>query len=63
MNKIEVADEELKQQVTDIIKNQVPEHHEWFRVGDLININGKIFRVKGVKPTEIRLKLVPRITK
>lgn len=58
-----VTDEELKQKVVDAIENKPEAHHGWFRIGDLISLNGKIFRVKGVKPTEIRLKLVPRITK
>lgn len=37
-----------------------PNHGGWFHVGQIVNINGSIFRVKSVKPTEIRLKLLPK---
>ena len=37
-----------------------PNHGGWFRVGDVIVIKGSRFRVKGVKPTELRLKLLPK---
>lgn len=32
----------------------------WFVEGETVSLSGHLFRVKGVKPTEIRLKLVER---
>ena len=37
-----------------------PEHGGWFRVGEEVELKGSRFRVKAVKPTELRLKLLPR---
>jgi len=37
-----------------------PDMQKWFKEGENVEINGHMFRVKGVKPTEIRLKLVHR---
>lgn len=37
-----------------------PKHGGWFTVGEHITIKGSKFRVKSIKPTEIRLKLLPR---
>lgn len=34
--------------------------NKWFRVGEEIYVNGHLFRVKAVKPTEVRLKLLKR---
>jgi len=41
-------------------KTKHPQHGGWFRVGEVIEINGSFFRVKSVKPTELRLKLLPK---
>lgn len=35
-------------------------HGGWFQVGEELTIRGSRFRVKSVKPTELRLKLLPR---
>lgn len=37
-----------------------PHHGGWFQVGEVIEIRGSRFRVKSIKPDEIRLKLLPR---
>jgi len=37
-----------------------PNHGGWFQEGEEIEIKGSRFRVKSVKPTEIRLKLLPK---
>lgn len=39
---------------------QHPDHGGWFRVGEIIELRGSRFRVKAVKPTELRLKLLPK---
>ncbi len=42
------------------IEKKYPGHGGWFTVGETIIIRGSNFRVKSVKPTEIRLKLLPK---
>ena len=42
------------------LEKQYPNHGGWFTVGEHITIRGSKFRVKSVKPTELRLKLLPR---
>lgn len=42
------------------LEEKHPKHGAWFREGETIEIRGSLFRVKSVKPTEIRLKLLPR---
>jgi hypothetical protein len=37
-----------------------PQHGGWFREGEVLEIRGSKFRIKNVKPTELRLKLLPR---
>ena len=37
-----------------------PPERKWFREGDQVELYGNLFRVKSVKPTEIRLKLIQR---
>lgn len=37
-----------------------PGHGGWFRVGEIIEIRGSRFRVKSIKPDEIRLKLLKK---
>ncbi len=37
-----------------------PNHGGWFHVGQIITIDGSVFRVKSVKPNELRLKLLPK---
>jgi len=42
------------------LQNKHPHHGGWFHVGEIIRIKGSIFRIKSVKPTELRLKLLPK---
>jgi hypothetical protein len=42
------------------LEEEYPNHGGWFTVGEIIVIRESRFRVKAVKPTEIRLKLLPR---
>ena len=42
------------------LEERYPNHGGWFRVGEEVEIHGSLFRVKSVKPTELRLKLLKR---
>ena len=42
------------------LEKQYPNRGGWFTVGELLTIRGSKFRIKSVKPTEIRLKLLPK---
>jgi len=42
------------------LEEKHPNHGAWFREGETIEIRGSLFRVKSVKPTEIRLRLLPK---
>jgi hypothetical protein len=42
------------------IEEKHPDHGGWFRVGEIVEINGSKFRIKSVKPDELRLKLLPK---
>jgi len=48
--------------VTDEIRGNSSEAQRkgWFSVGDLVTLRGSKFRIKSVKPTELRLKLLPK---
>ena len=37
-----------------------PNHGGWFRVDEIVELKGSRFRVKAVKPNELRLKLLPK---
>lgn len=43
------------------MEEQYPNHGGWFRVGQIVECEGSMFRVKQVKPTELRLKLLKRV--
>lgn len=43
-----------------ILEGKHPNHGGWFRVDEIVELKGSRFRVKAVKPTELRLKLLPR---
>lgn len=58
-----IVDEEnegIRQQMMETLERQHPNHGGWFRVGEEIEIKGSRFRVKAVKPKELRLKLLPK---
>ena len=38
-----------------------PNHGGWFHVGEEVVVKGSRFRVKSVKPNELRLKLLKRV--
>jgi uncharacterized Zn finger protein len=52
---IEEQEKAQEQEVQQQIKGK-----PWFKVGDLIEVRGFVFRIKSVKPLELRLKLIPR---
>lgn len=39
-------------------KNKEECENRYFHIGDRITLRGRIFRIKSVKPSELRLKLV-----
>ena len=41
------------------LKERFPLHGGTFRVGEQVELKGSKFRVKSIKPTELRLKLLP----
>ena len=58
---VEMPESEKKRKETQaLMEEKYPNHGGWFRVGEIIEIRGSRFRIKNVKPTEIRLKLLPK---
>ena len=51
------ADDETKKK---ILEQKYPAHGGWFRVDEIVELRGSRFRIKAVKPTELRLKLLPK---
>lgn len=51
------ADDETEK---PILEQMYPLHGGWFRVDEEVEIRGSLFRIKAVKPTELRLKLLKR---
>jgi hypothetical protein len=43
------------------LEEKYPNHGGWFHVGQIVDVEGSSFRVKSVKPTELRLKLLRRV--
>lgn len=41
------------------LKEQYPLHGGTFKVGEIVELKGSKFRVKSIKPKELRLKLLP----
>jgi len=61
--KFEIAKAHTAQELQSMMKafeEKYPNHGGWFRVGEEVELRGSLFRVKSVKPTEIRLKLLKR---
>ena len=44
----------------EILEAKYPDHGGWFRVDEIVELKGSRFRVKAVKPTELRLKLLKK---
>jgi hypothetical protein len=53
------SSENLTQRKKELEKKH-PTHGGWFREGEIIIIRGSKFRIKNVKPNELRLKLLPK---
>jgi len=53
----------LSKQRMEELEQKYPDHGGWFHVGETIEIRGSFFRIKSVKPTELRLKLLPKSKK
>jgi len=49
--------ENLKSKLDDL-QETYPNHGGVFRVGEQIELKGSKFRIKAIKPTELRLKLL-----
>ena len=57
---IQATGEEELEKMKKALEERYPNHGGWFREGEIIEIRGSKFRVKAVKPTEIRLRLLER---
>lgn len=55
-----MANEDEIREAMKAMEEKHPEHGGWFREGEIVEIKGSRFRVKSVKPTELRLKLLPK---
>ena len=42
-------------------KEKFPNHGGIFRIGETVKLKGSRFRIKSIKPTELRLKLLKKI--
>jgi hypothetical protein len=61
LNKIVQESQPVQEKVAAAAEKMIPSsNHNWFRMGEIITIDGVKFRVAAVKPGEIRLKLLPR---
>ena len=58
-NFVEIKNNNCSKEKQDL-EAKYPNHGAWFRVGQHVEIDGSIFRIKSVKPTELRLKLLIR---
>jgi hypothetical protein len=60
----ESADKLLAEQqlriAQEALEAQFTGHGGWFQVGEIVVIKDSRFRVKSIKPTELRLKLLPK---
>lgn len=59
--KMEQKEGETLVEAVKRLEEEFPKHGGWFHVGQIVDCEGSTFRVKSVKPSEIRLKLVTRI--
>lgn len=55
-----VASDIALQKAVEEMESKHPKHGGWFRVGEIIEIRGSRFRIKSIKPNELRLKLIPK---
>lgn len=52
--------EEFDIRQLEAMKEKHPDHGGWFRVDEVVELKGSPFRVKAIKPRELRLKLLPK---
>lgn len=52
-------DEEFEEKKLKLFE-QYPKHGGVFKIGEEVELKGSKFRVKSIKPNELRLKLLPR---
>lgn len=52
-------EDELAGRINNLQK-EYPKHGGVFVVGEILELKGSKFRVKSIKPTELRLKLLPK---
>lgn len=57
---VKATDNEELEEMVKALEAQYPNHGGWFREGEIVELRGSSFRVKSVKPTELRLKLLKR---
>lgn len=60
LNAPEGANDETVSKLMAAIESKHPNHGGWFQVGEVVELKGSRFRVKSIKPDEIRLKLLRR---
>lgn len=51
---------ENKKEELELLKQKFPKHGGVFKIGEEVELKGSKFRVKSIKPNELRLKLFPR---
>lgn len=54
-----ISDDDLRRRMEQL-ESKYPNHGGWFRVGEIVELKGSTFRVKSVKPGELRLKLLSK---
>lgn len=52
-------EDELAEKISKLSK-EFPKHGGIFVVGEILELKGSKFRVKSIKPAELRLKLLPK---
>ncbi len=50
----------IDEENTKKLLNDFPNHGGFFKIGEIVELKGSKFRVKSVKPKELRLKLLPK---
>ena len=52
-------EDELAEKISKL-SEEFPMHGGVFALGEILKLKGSKFRVKSIKPTELRLKLLPK---
>nr|MBC8360894.1 hypothetical protein [Candidatus Desulfatibia profunda] len=53
--------EDLESETLKNAHRKFPNHGGVFTIGEIVTLKGSRFRVKSIKPTELRLKLMPKV--